>query len=413
MPGRNETAMGQKGRVSGRGRPEGAVPEGPRAVAGLFDYDALPAIDRFRDVLDDARYAAVPDSWWIAVSDVVMSTAAIEEGRYRSVNLAGAAAIAAIRNALPGNDIPFVFGGDGASLLIHPDHRAAVEAALAATVTWAREQLGLGLRAALIPVLAVREAGRDLRVARYRASADITYAMITGGGLAWAEAAMKAGLYAVLPAAAGARPDLKGLSCRFKPVASRESLVLSLIVLPHPGADRLSVRTVLEDILAAIEGGPGMGCPLPAEGPTMRPPWSGLRDEARISGPLLGSFALRSGIAFARRCFAFTVFRLQLTIGRFSPRTYVRQLVANADFQKYDDGLRLTVACPPRTAETIETLLAAARAEGLVDYGLHRQDAAVLTCITPSPVRADHLHFVDGAGGGYARAAQNLKRATA
>ncbi len=47
----------------------------------------------------------------------------------------------------------------------------------------------------------------------------------------------------------------------------------------------------------------------------------------------------------------------------------------------------------------------------LVRYGLHRQEAAVVTCITPSPLRADHLHFVDGAGGGYARAAQNLKRA--
>ncbi|MET0368117.1 MAG: DUF3095 family protein, partial [Methylobacterium sp.] len=59
----------------------------------------------------------------------------------------------------------------------------------------------------------------------------------------------------------------------------------------------------------------------------------------------------------------------------------------------------------------IEAMLEAARAEGVVRYGLHRQEAAVVTCITPSPLRADHLHFVDGAGGGYARAAQNLKRA--
>ncbi|WP_449411426.1 DUF3095 family protein [Methylobacterium komagatae] len=90
-------------------------------------------------------------------------------------------------------EIPFVFGGDGSSLLIPPDHRGTVEAILAATVAWARDSLGLTLRAALVPVAAVRAAGRDLRVARYAASADVAYAMFTGGGLAWAEAAMKAG----------------------------------------------------------------------------------------------------------------------------------------------------------------------------------------------------------------------------
>lgn len=387
-----------------------AMPDAPRIDEGAFDYGALPPIDRFRDVLDDAGYVPVPDSWWIALSDVTMSTPAIEEGRYRAVNLAGAAAIASIRNALPGREIPFVFGGDGASVLIPPDGRTTVEAALAATVTWARDDLKLSLRAALVPVSAVREAGHDLRVARYRASSDIAYAMFTGGGLAWAEAAMKAGLFAVAPAVGRARPDLSGLSCRFKPVGRSDSVVLSLIVLPRPGIDRARVRTVLESVIAAIDEGPRMGCPLPEEGPAMRAPWSGLGDEARIAGPAFGSYALRCALALARRCFSFAIFRLKWSVGRFSPRIYTRQLVANADFRKYDDGLRLTVACPSRTVDGIDAMLAAAQAQGLIRYGMHRQDAAVVTCITPSPVRADHLHFIDGAGGGYARAAQNLKR---
>jgi len=376
-----------------------------------FDYATLPPLARFRDVLDDGRYVPAPDSWWIALSDVTMSTAAIEEGRYRAVNLAGAAAIAAIRNALSGREIPFVFGGDGASVMIPPGDRATVEAALAATVTWAREDLGLILRAALVPVSAVREAGHDLRVARYSPSADIAYAMFTGGGLAWADAAMKAGRYAVASAPDGARPDLTGLSCRFKPVGQRDSVILSLIVLPRRGADPAAVRAVLERVVAAIDEGPGMGCPLPEEGPAMRPPWSGLWDDVRLAGPAFGSRALRAVLAFAHRCFSFAVFRLKLRVGGFSPRTYSRQLVANADFRKYDDGLRVTVACPPPAVDAIEALLEKARSEGLVRFGVHRQEAAVVTCITPSPQRADHLHFIDGAEGGYARAARNLKRA--
>ena len=110
-------------------------PDAVKAETPPFDYGLLPPLARFRDIFDDALYAPVPDAWWIASSDVTMSTAAIEEGRYRAVNLAGAAAIASIRNALPGREVPFVFGGDGASVLIPPDARAMVEAALAAVLS--------------------------------------------------------------------------------------------------------------------------------------------------------------------------------------------------------------------------------------------------------------------------------------
>jgi hypothetical protein len=44
-----------------------------------------------------------------------------------------------------------------------------------------------------------------------------------------------------------------------------------------------------------------------------------------------------------------------------------------------------------------------------VRYGLHRQDAAMMTCFTPSALRSDHVHFIDGARGGYASAATALK----
>jgi hypothetical protein len=33
----------------------------------------------------------------------------------------------------------------------------------------------------------------------------------------------------------------------------------------------------------------------------------------------------------------------------------------------------------------------------------------MMTCFTPSPTRADHVHFVDGASGGYALAALAMK----
>jgi hypothetical protein len=94
---------------------------------------------------------------------------------------------------------------------------------------------------------------------------------------------------------------------------------------------------------------------------------------------------------------------------RNNPVRYRRQIVNNADFQNFDDGLRMTVDCTPITADAIEMRLAAAQEAGICRIGTHRQTSANLTCFVPSPNRADHLHFVDGAGGGYATAAAKLK----
>jgi hypothetical protein len=84
--------------------------------------------------------------------------------------------------------------------------------------------------------------------------------------------------------------------------------------------------------------------------------------------------------------------------------------VENTDFRKFDDGLRMTLDCTPALADRIEALLDAAEAKGVACAGAHRQTSALMTCFVPSPVQGDHIHFIDGAMGGYAAAAQALKR---
>jgi hypothetical protein len=81
-------------------------------------YARLPIFDGFASIMDPARYQALPDDWVLGLTDVVSSTKAIEEGRYKAVNTAGASVIAAVSNALGGRKFPFVFGGDGASFAL-------------------------------------------------------------------------------------------------------------------------------------------------------------------------------------------------------------------------------------------------------------------------------------------------------
>ena len=110
---------------------------------------------------------------------------------------------------------------------------------------------------------------------------------------------------------------------------------------------------------------------------------------------------------------AYVVMRLGIRVGAFDPAVYRRTVVENSDFRKYDDSLRLTLDCTPDVADRIERRLAEAAAADIARFGLHRQAAAIMTCIVPSIAENNHLHFVDGAAGGYAMAARRLKEAAA
>ncbi|KJC57874.1 adenylate cyclase [Bradyrhizobium sp. LTSPM299] len=375
-------------------------------------YGGIPVFRSFARLMDPAMYSPLPDDWTVGVADIVESTRAIAAQRYKAVNMAGAAVIASVANALEGREFPFVFGGDGASFAIAPGDLGKAREALAATASWVRDDLDLVLRVALVPVVAIRAAGTDVRVARFGPSANLSYAMFSGGGLAFADAAMKRGEFTLDPAPPGTQPDLSGLSCRFEEIPSTRGVIVSVLVMPVAGADPAAFRKVIEDVIATVETSPDAGRPVPASGPPLRFPPQGMDYEARATRRG-GSLAMRRAVVLGFAFWTFVVFRLGLKVGTFTPKRYLQQVVENSDFRKYDDGLRMILDCTGELAAALEQRLAAAAAQGIVRYGLHRQDAAMMTCFTPSVMRADHVHFIDGARGGYASAATALKASAA
>jgi hypothetical protein len=267
------------------------------------------------------------------------------------------------------------------------------------------------MRVALVPVAAVRAQGLDVRVARFGPSPNLSYAMFSGGGLGWAEAAMKRGEFSVPKAAPGTQPDLSGLSCRFEEIPSVRGLILSVLVVPARNADPGAFRKLIEDVIALVERSPDAGRPVPPDGPPLKWPPAGVEYEARAGRG--GSLLRRRAFVLANTLFVYLVMRFGISVGGFVPKTYVRQVVENSDFRKYDDGLRMILDCTAELAAALTQRLAAAASAGVARYGLHRQDAAMMTCFTPSALRSDHVHFIDGARGGYASAATALKATAA
>lgn len=329
--------------------------------------DASRTHDAFSLVLDPAAYEPLPDDWLIGLTDVVASTAAVDAGRYEDVNYAGASVIAALGNAWGSFDFPFVFRGDGAAFALPPHGFTTAASVLRQVAGYAKASLDLTLRAGLLPVATIRAGGRDVRIARYAASQDASYAMFAGGGLKWAERQIKMGRYPVEPDGCAPWPDLTGLTCDWQPFRSQQGEILSLLVEPSDRTSPEVFAALARQVLAIFDAGPGRSHPVPQ---TVAVP----RDKDR----------------------------------RTDAKTW-SEVAANSDFRKYDDALRLTLDSTVEQIEAVETILAAAKARGEVNYGLHRQSHALMTCLVPVGNPGSHMHFLDGLGGGYAKAAEMLE----
>jgi len=372
-------------------------------------YERLPVFEGFANILDPSRYRALPPSWFVGMTDVVGSTGAIALGRYKAVNTAGASAIAALSNALGHQRFPFVFGGDGASFAVSGEDAPVAREALAATMTWSHEELALTLRAAMVPVTAIEAAGFRVAVARYAPSRNVSYAMFAGGGIAWSERAMKAGEFGVEQAPAGARPRLDGLSCRWSDFPSTRGVMLSLLVAPAGDREDQAFRALVQSLIEEIDASGEAVRPMPGETPATTWPPPGLDLEVSAQRRI-GESLSRARLRVRMRAYlAHLLFRFGRKVGGFDPKRYLVETVENSDFRKYDDNLRMTIDCTTALADRLQATLERARADGIANFGLHRQKAALMTCVVPSPTRSDHFHFIDGAAGGYALAARAMK----
>ena len=377
-------------------------------MASTFFAD-LPACERFADLADVSVYAPVPEDWTVVLTDVRGSTAAVRAGRYRDVNYVGAASIAAVLNAVGRLEVPFVFGGDGATLVLPPE---TLDAALRALVTLrahAQERLDLTLRVGQVPVADIYAAGHRLDVARLHVSDNYAQALFAGRGMGWAEDRVKAPETAPLTAVTATPTDADdpyaGLECRWQDIPSPHGETVSLlveVVEEPPGDAYREVLAVLEEVYGdgddphpialdrlKLSAGPGR-----------------LRPEVRLRAP-------GRALAHAARLWFFNWVGKWLIWRRKATSVtdwaeYPRLLREATDYRKFDGVLRMVLAGTTEQRDRLETYLEAQFLEGRLAYGLHVSDRAVMTCLVYERM-GRQVHFVDGAEGGYTAAAVGFK----
>lgn len=379
-------------------------------------FNRLEAFDEFNDFVDFGAYRPLPDDWTVMLSDVVGSTSAIADGRYKQVNMVGAASITAVLNVCGDIDVPYVFGGDGGTLVVPNSLRDVAADALVRLQSASEEMFGLDLRVAAVPVRDLRARGADVSVRKYRMSEGNYLAMFAGGGLELADRLMKDPIeqdsYLLPPIGGREDPDLDGLSCRWEPLQSTNGEMLTLMVKGTAG-DAAEQGATLNRFLEAVSRilGHGLRESSPASDGSMKFRWppSGLRMEARATAGDRGYCKSYAWVLFSSLVQLWCE-RFGRKAGGYDAPKYRGELQTNTDFRKYDGVLRAVLDVRADEASAIETYLEKEYGEGRLIYGIHRADAALMTCLVFDLEQGEHVHFIDGSGGGFALAATGFKK---
>lgn len=370
-------------------------------------YLSIPPIDSINDIIDPQHYYPAPADWYVALSDIRGSTAAIAAGRYKEVNAVAAASITALLNQVPEFDLPFVFGGDGASILVPPDILPQARAALLATRRLARVAFGLELRVGLVPVRDVLADGYQIRVGRLHMSENFQQAIFTGGGLAHAESLLKRPPpgrdYILYDDDSDYEADYSGFECRWNRISSPHDEIVSLMVMAVD--EHESHAAIYGEVLREIDhiyGDSSRRHPLTLHNLNL--------------ALLPGAFSTEARIRHGRASLAHLLRIARGTLlGRIAMRFNIRGwgrykglLIGSTDHEKFDDTLRMTISGRAAQRAALRNWLELQRQQGRLVYGIHAGRHALITCIIHDHF-GKQVHFVDGADGGYARAALELK----
>jgi hypothetical protein len=218
--------------------------------------------------------------------------------------------------------------------------------------------------------------------------------------------------YRLEPGDVEAAGRFDGLECRWEDIPSPRGETISLVVLAV-SPDLAERGATYRDLLRRIEQiyGDAEACrPVRLEVMHLTHSNRKLSVEARVhSAGQSRWYRLRYWLRLkAQMAVGYVAFPRNMTLGGVDWGQYQRDAVANTDFRKFDDLLRHVLSGTPEQRQELTGFLEERRAQGQLVYGLHVAPAALMTCLVFNR-HGGHVHFVDGAQGGYAMAAAQMK----
>ncbi len=380
-------------------------------------YEELEGFADFQEFARLKRYVPLPSSWFVIITDVRGSTRAIQAGRYKDVNAIGVASIVAVLNAVKPLNIPYVFGGDGATFCIPASQKSAVESALVATKKMSDASFGLDLRIGLVPMQEIQQHGHQVRIGKYQPSEHYHQAMFLGDGLGYAESLVKDpkpyNLFLLPESEIVPKGSFEGFECRWNEIPSPHDETISLLVQAFAPDDKgkEAIYTDVFQKIVTIYGQDEQYHPMRQEQLSLAWSFKKLSTEIRIQTVYQ--------VFWKRWHYAIRVVLLVLAGKWLMYRKvkneqvdwgeYKHHLIANTDYRKFDELLRMVISGTATQRQQLRNFLEQRRNDGQLVFGIHPAPTALMTCVI-SDYNTNHVHFLDGSNGGYALAAKEMKQ---
>ncbi len=386
-------------------------------TSSLNFYRELPALLSLAEVTLSRLHADLPEDWWIVVADVAGSTKAIEEGAYKKVNTVGVACIAAVINVDKSIDLPFVFGGDGATFAIPGMLREQVIRALRGAQKLARDGFELSLRVGLVRVEDLVAEGYWVKMAKVQLSHNVMQPALSGRGWEEAERRVKTpdapNVIHVEETGGPAEANFEGFECRWQGVPSFKDHKLALLIaaISQNADTNLATYQRVFDKINAIYGDVPQYHPLRADRLQLTFNPRLLGHEWRVRSLRLNPFKRISYFLhmLLQNLSGRILFGSRQAAGKTQWSRYRDEMMVNSDFRKFDGMLRMVMDGSEEQSNELQDYLEDEYRNGKLVYGIHKSREALVTCIVES-YTGKHMHFIDGSDGGYALAALELKR---
>ena len=356
-------------------------------------------------LLKKDSFKAVPANWHIIITDIKSSTQAVNSGLHENVNLIATGSIVTVLNiAFKANiAIPFFFGGDGATFII-PE--SIIDRSMKALQIYRRntqENFNLDLRAGIVPVKEIYELGHTLKISRFNISKIFSIPIILGDGLDYAEKIIKGEDYLFAnDNSADEELDLSGMQCRWDKIQPPENSeeVVTLIAIVR---DFSKQATVLSKVIAQLDqiyGSSEKRQPISIPKLIFRTSFNHLGREMRHRLGKVKFFELIK--TWLVNAYGYIYFRTE------SGQKYLNQMVEMSDTLVIDGRLNTVITGTIEQRTKLENFLDQLEANDEIMYGIYVSGESVMSCYVRD-LEDDHIHFVDGAEGGYTKAAAVLK----
>ena len=313
-------------------------------------YRDLQGYKDLKDIFKHTHFTSVPNDWCVLFVDIVQSTKAVLNGRYKDVHNVSAHLMASMLSTGPDyyKDIPYYFGGDGIVMLLPYSLKATALDHLKTAQNKSAER-GLSIRGCVIGISDIHSYGYQIRIAKHQVSNEYSQAIFEGEGLEFVEKLCRAEhLHNNKRISRAIEPMQPQVSYDthlevWKYLQPTKELFVSLIIKAHCLAD-------YADIIDSIER-------------------------------ICGNNILKEICDYTK----------------------------HSDYIKFDGSLKTVIQGTSVQVESLLNYLKDMHNKGGIYYGAHISEQSVVTSVI-NPKDKQHVYLIDGSGSGYTKASIGFKK---